>query len=95
MKILKIALISLLFSNLLTKQVNANDIKTKLLSSNIYNSLEWHNLLHYINGESAINKNSTFFLSSDGYRNPKAEYVATINEIFNSNNIDNDSVFCK
>ena len=32
MKILKIALISLLFSNLLTKQVNANDIKTKLLS---------------------------------------------------------------
>lgn len=95
MKILKIALISLLFSNLLTKQVNANNIKTKLLSSNIYNSLEWHNLLHYINGESAINKNSTFFLSSDGYRNPKAEYVATINEIFNSNNIDNDSVFCK
>ena len=95
MKILKIALISLLFSNFFIKQVNANDIKTKLLSSNIYNSLEWHNLLHYINGESAINKNSTFFLSSDGYKNPKSEYIATINEIFNSNNIDNDSVFCK
>ena len=95
MKILKIALISLLFSNLLTKQVNANDIKTKLLSSNIYNSLEWHNLLHYINGGSAINKNSTFFLSPDGYKNPKAEYIATIKEFLNTDNLSNQHAICR
>lgn len=50
----------------------------ELSSSEIYNSIEWKNLLHYDNGKSVINKESNFFLSSDGFRNPRTEYLATL-----------------
>ncbi len=95
MKILKTILISCLFCLLLLQKAKANNIKEKLLSSNVFNSLEWHNLLHYNNGKSAINEDSTFFLSPDGYKNPKSEYVATVIGLFSDKNINNDSVFCK
>lgn len=39
--------------------------------------IEWLNLLHYSGSKSQIDKNSNFFLSDTGYKNPKAEYIAT------------------
>lgn len=50
-----------------------------------YNSEEWKNLLHYVGEKSTINADSDFFLSTQGYRNPKAEYVATLNVLFQGN----------
>ena len=43
-----------------------------------YKTSQWQNLLHYHNGQSVINKSSDFFLAKDGYKNPKAEYIATL-----------------
>ena len=39
--------------------------------------IEWLNLLHYSGSKSQIDKDSDFFLTKTGYKNPKAEYIAT------------------
>ncbi len=45
-----------------------------------YNS-QWRALLHYEGNKSLINKTSPFFISPQGYKNPKAEYNAFIHAI--------------
>lgn len=53
----------------------------ELSSLDSYESVEWKNLLHYDGAKSVINEESNFFLSPEGFRNPKAEYLATLKAI--------------
>ena len=48
-----------------------------------YKTQQWQSLLHYHNGKSVINKGSNFFLAKDGYKNPKAVYIATLKAFSN------------
>lgn len=57
----------------------------------IYNSLSWKNLIHHNEGKSVINSDSTFFLSKDGYKNAKAEYMVTVTTLLDRNN----KAFCE
>lgn len=78
------------------QQVFAKDLKQILLEQHdIAISARWHNLLHYDNEKSVINADSNFFLSSEGYKNPQAEYLATINGLFDKEQKDDDSVLCR
>ncbi len=72
-----------------TRAVNVKEYL--LLNESIYHSKEWLNLLHYHNGRSVINPDSTFFLSEEGYKNPKAEYIATVTAILDKKN----KAFCE
>ena len=65
------------------------------LQTDIYKSSDWHNLLHYEKGKSVIDKNSAFFLSPEGYKNPKAEYIATIKEFLNTDNLNDKHAICR
>ncbi len=65
------------------------------LQNDIYKSSDWHNLLHYEKGKSVIDKNSAFFLSPEGYKNPKAEYIATIKEFLNTDNLNDKHAICR
>lgn len=56
---------------------------------------DWQNLLHYENGKSVINQGSNFFLSSDGYQDSKAEYLATLKELFGSNITRDNHAICR
>lgn len=59
-----------------------------------YNDIEWLNLLHYESGVSLIDKNSEFFLSEQGYKNPKIEYEKTL-ELLQDNSLSgNNSIQC-
>lgn len=69
-------------SDLNLSQNHLNALKQRLLKAKIYESFEFKTLLHYENDKSSINKKSNFFLSKDGYKDPKAEYVATIEKFF-------------
>ncbi|WP_185908756.1 hypothetical protein [Campylobacter troglodytis] len=69
-------------SNLNFTQSDLNALKQRLLSAEIYESAEFKTLLHYEKNKSSINKKSNFFLSKDGYKDPKAEYIATIEKFF-------------
>lgn len=60
-----------------------------------YNSVEWKNLLHYDNEKSVINKESNFFLSSDGFKNPQAEYLATLKAITENIKQQDNHAICK
>lgn len=74
-------LLALIICSLYYSQAHAgyNFEQLKELSPpEIYSSVEWKNLLHYNNDKSVINEESNFFLSSDGFRNPQAEYLATL-----------------
>ena len=51
-----------------------------------YNDIEWLNLLHYENKVSLIDKNSDFFLSEQGYKNPQLEYEKTL-ELLNDKSL--------
>lgn len=66
-----------------------------LISSDIYQTIEWKNLLHYANNKSVIDRRSPFFLSDRGYKNPHAEYTETIKQLFNPNLKDNESIVCR
>ncbi|MBQ9034339.1 MAG: DUF4105 domain-containing protein [Alphaproteobacteria bacterium] len=48
------------------------------LNTHIWQHDYWKNLLHYSGKKSVINADSDFFLSPDGYKNPKSEYFATL-----------------
>lgn len=52
---------------------------------------EWLNLLHYSGSRSQIDKESDFFLSDTGYKNPKDEYIATIHALV----APNSTVHCR
>lgn len=60
-----------------------------------YSSVEWKNLLHYDNEKSVINKESNFFLSSDGFKNPQAEYLATLKAITENIKQQDNHAICK
>jgi hypothetical protein len=66
-----------------------------LLASDIYTDREWLNLLHFSDGKSVINRDSTFFLSKTGYIDAKAEYVATVKALFDRDSVGNSSVRCR
>ena len=67
----------------------------RISTDSIYHSLSWKKLIHYENGKSVINNDSDFFLSSEGYKNPKAEYIATLKAILNSDKEDNNHAICR
>lgn len=66
----------------LTKQNEARKIYAlyALLAKrqDIASNAEWRALLHYEGNKSLINKTSNFFISRQGYKDPKAEYNAFI-----------------
>lgn len=66
---------------------------SKLISQE--EDINWKNLIHYENEKSVINHDSNFFLSSNGYRNSKAEYLATLKELFESNDVSDEHVICR
>jgi len=88
-------LVNLLLCISFIKNTKASDLQEKLLQSDIYKYQEWSNLLHYDKKKSVINSNSTFFLSNDGYKNPKSEYITTIKALFNDTIKDDNAIICK
>ena len=72
---------NLLLANSRAQDLNA--LKNELLSSKFYENPKWLALLHYEKGKSHIQKDSNFFLSKNGHKSPKDEYIATINAFFN------------
>lgn len=64
------------------ERVLLNSLKSTLLAAKIYESKQWRLLLHYEGEKSSIQKDSTFFLSKNGYKSPKDEYLATIESFF-------------
>lgn len=59
-----------------------NALKNTLLNAKIYENPKWLALLHYENGKSRVQKGSNFFLTQNGHKNVKDEYVATIERFF-------------
>jgi len=75
------------------------NLKNRLLALQIrdiplYETPAWRALLHYQNHRSSIQKDSPFFLSTRGYKDSKAEYIATIEGIFATYANKEDSVIC-
>lgn len=52
-----------------------------------YKQAEWLNLLHYKNGQSLVNKDSSFFVSKYGNKNPAAEYYTLLSKL-KANNVE-------
>ncbi len=71
------------------------DKSASLSSQTIYESQEWKNLLHYDGNKSVINSDSTFFLSPEGYNNPRAEYLATLKAMSDSDVQDDGHAICR
>ena len=59
-----------------------------------YNDIVWLNLLHYVKSTSLINPKSDFFLSNQGYKNPKAEYETTLKLLQDNSLSGNKSIQC-
>lgn len=87
MKKFKVVAISFILQSLLINTISAYTLP----ENDIYNNVEWLNLLHYYKGRSVINPDSTFFLSKVGYKDSKAEYIATVETILNKSN----KIFCQ
>lgn len=60
-----------------------------------YQDQQWLNLLHYKKSKSLINKNSSFFISKNGYKDPKSEYFATLEQLKNEISDGDNSIQCK
>ena len=87
----------LLFFLFYSNVANANytyEELSKKTTKEIYDSLEWKNILHYDDRKSVINSNSDFFLSSDGYINPKSEYEATLKSLTNEASLNDKHTIC-
>ncbi len=87
----------LLFFLLYGNTANANytyEELSKKTTAEFYDSLEWKNILHYDGRKSVINSNSDFFLSSDGYINPKSEYEATLRSLINEASLNDKHTIC-
>ena len=87
MKRFKVVAISIILQSLLINTISAHTLP----ENDIHNNVEWLNLLHHNKGKSVINSDSTFFLSKDGYKDAKAEYIATVETLLNKNN----KAFCE
>ena len=74
----------LLFNSLNVFAVTKEELVKKITDSSLYYEQTWKRLLHYSNGKSIVNKNSTFFLSKNGYKNPKEEMFSLVDKIFDS-----------
>lgn len=74
-----------------------NEIKNTLLDSKLYDLEQWRALLHYDGEKSSVQKNSNFFLTTNGYKNPKDEYIATIERLFDElvSKPNDDSIICQ
>jgi hypothetical protein len=59
-----------------------------------YNDPEWLNLLHYDGGVSLIDKDSDFFLSTTGYKNPEQEYKKTLDLLQDKSLVGDKSIQC-
>lgn len=64
----------------------ADDIIKIANDKKLYEDRGWLNLLHYEGKESVVDKKSSFFFSSKGYKNPQQEMVETIKAFFAKNN---------
>lgn len=83
----------LLFNSLNVFAVTKEELVNKITDSSLYNNQTWERLLLYNNGKSIVNKNSPFFISKNGYENPKEEMFALVNAIFNGPQQNNINVF--
>lgn len=61
----------------------------------VYVSDVWKNLLHYDGDKSVINKDSNFFLSPKGYKNPKEEYLVVLKAITDENTTNDNHAICR
>lgn len=64
-----------------------DSLRASLLSLPIPESQTWKALLHYQNNRSSIpkqSKKSNFFLHKKGHKNPRLEYIATIDSLINA-----------
>lgn len=87
---------SLFFINLVNVFISTEAYATyNPIDKEIYTSPDWKNLLHYDKEKSVINKDSDFFLSSKGYYNPEAEFIATLEEFSKTSNLDNNHAICR
>lgn len=75
------------------KSTSLQALKNELLLLEVDKLPEWHALLHYGKTRSHIHKKSSFFLHKNGYKDPKSEYLATIEEFFKD--ITQDSIESK
>lgn len=95
MRKLTVVLLGFFLNSLALSYGNANDLELKLLSSATYDNIEWKNLLHYSGSKSVIDSDSNFFLSPNGYKEPQAEYLATVKALFAKENKDDNSILCR
>jgi len=73
----------------------ASSVYDLMINSDIYLNKKWRDLLHFKNGKSTVNSGGTFFLSGDGYKDAKAEYLATIILLFDETRKDDASIQCR
>lgn len=90
-----IVVLFLLFNSLNVFAITKEELVTKITDSSLYNNKTWERLLLYSNGKSIVNKNSSFFISKNGYKHPKEEMFALVNEIFDRQQQNNINVFYK
>jgi hypothetical protein len=85
----------LLFNSLNVFAVTKEELVQKITDSSLYYDQAWERLLHYSYGKSIVDKHSSFFISKNGYKNPKEEMLALVDKIFETSQQDNINVFCK
>lgn len=66
-----------------------------LSGSEVYESQEWKDLLHYDGSQSVINSGSNFFLSPTGHHNPKAEYISTLKALTDDKEQGDNHAICR
>lgn len=90
-----IIVLFLLFNTVSAFAITKEELVNKITNSSLYYENTWKRLLHYNNGKSIVNKKSSFFLSKDGYNNPKEEMFALVDKIFDQSKKNNINVFYK
>ena len=68
----------LLFVSVFAMLISLKAVAGADISYKPHEDVEWLNLLHYENGVSLIHKDSDFFLSDNGYKDPEQEYKKTL-----------------
>lgn len=90
-----IVVLFLLFNSLNVFAVTKEELVTKITDSSLYNNQTWERLLLYSNGKSIVKQHSPFFISKNGYKNPKEEMFALIDKIFDNPQQNDINVFYK
>jgi len=74
-----------------TSLFSNNNFSDKI--STLSSDKEWHNILHFRDGESEID-DERFFFAKEGKQNPQAELKASIEKLISDKSDDENSTFC-